>query len=98
MTKVFASKETAVDRISEIVANLWNGNSGFQGRLDPEEMRDLCSSIMLQHSTPEEVMEIGDRELTRIINDLMAFEAMSGLLDGLAPEQIEEFDAAVAGR
>ncbi|NER33055.1 MAG: hypothetical protein F6J93_03075 [Oscillatoria sp. SIO1A7] len=98
MTLISASKDSAIARISEIVANLWNGTSGFQARLNPDEMRELCSSIMLKHSTPEEVMEISDRELTRIINDVMAFEAMSGLLDGLAPEQIEKFDAAVAGR
>ena len=42
-------------------------------------------------------MEICDRSLTRIINDVMTFEAMSGLLDGLGPEQIEKFEAAVAG-
>ena len=39
MTLISGSKETVIARISEIVANLWNGNSGFQSGLDLDEMR-----------------------------------------------------------
>ncbi|MBC6422997.1 MAG: hypothetical protein GDA43_18505 [Hormoscilla sp. SP5CHS1] len=53
---------------------------------------------MLESWSPEQVMEIPDDELTDIMKDIMVFQAMSGLLADLTPEEMEIFDAAVAGR
>jgi len=96
--------KTAVDmtgevrtRISEIVSNLIQNKSIFQ-KFDPAEMSKMLSDGMLETWTPEQVMEIPDDELTDIMKDIMAFKAISGLLADLTPEEMEIFDAAVAGR
>jgi len=96
--------KTAVDmtgevrtRISEIVENLIQSKSIFQ-KFDPAEMSKMLSDGMLETWSPEQVMEITDDELTDIMKDIMVFEAMSGLLADLTPEEMEIFDAAVAGR
>ncbi|MBC6479871.1 MAG: hypothetical protein GDA56_20915 [Hormoscilla sp. GM7CHS1pb] len=84
-------------RISEIVENLIQSKSIFQ-KFDPAEMSKMLSDGMLETWSPEQVMEITDDELTDIMKDIMVFEAMSGLLADLTPEEMEIFDAAVAGR
>jgi len=96
--------KTAVDmtgevrtRISEIVENLIQSKSIFQ-KFDPDEMSKMLSDGMLETWSPEQVMEIPDDELTDIMKDIMVFKAMSGLLADLTPEEMEIFDAAVAGR
>ena len=96
--------KTAVDmtgevrtRISEIVSNLIQSKSIFK-EFDPDEMSKMLSDGMLETWSPEQVMEIPDDELTDIMKDIMVFEAMSGLLADLTPEEMEIFDAAVAGR
>ena len=96
--------KTAVDmtgevrtRISEIVSNLIQSKSIFK-EFDPDEMSKMLSDGMLETWSPEQVMEIPDDELTSIMKDIMVFKAMSGLLADLTPEEMEIFDAAVAGR
>ena len=96
--------KTAVDmtgevrtRISDIVSNLIQSKSIFK-EFDPAEMSKMLSDGMLETWSPEQVMEIPDDELTDIMKDIMVFEAMSGLLADLTPEEMEIFDAAVAGR
>lgn len=96
--------KTAVDmtgevrtRISEIVENLIQSKSIFK-EFDPVQTSQRLSNRMLESWSPEQVMEIPDDELTDIIKDIMVFQAMSGLLADLTPEEMEIFDAAVEGR
>ena len=96
--------KTAVDMtgevrtsISEIVSNLIQTKSLFK-EFDSNEMSKMLSDGMLETWSPEQVMEIHDDELTEIMKDIMAFKAISGLLADFTPEEMEIFDAAVAGR
>jgi hypothetical protein len=86
-----------INRIFPIVENLFQGNSLFQVRLNKEEILQLLVKLFEKFSL-EEFKTISDRELTRRIRKIMTVEAVSGTLNDLTPEQLEVFDAAVAGR
>ncbi len=45
-----------------------------------------------------EFLAIADNELTRRIKQRMVFEALSGLLSDLSPEQLQVFNEAIARR
>ena len=98
MTRVSMDRETIIPRVTKIVDNLFQSTTVFQERLDQADMSQLCASLMLKRWNTQEAMEITDAELTDVIKDVMVFEAMYGLLEGLTPEQMKMFDAAVEGR
>lgn len=85
------------DRISAIVKHLIDTKSLFKD-LDPLETSQIQTEDLLEIWSPEQAMDIPDDELISIINDIMAFKAISGLIADFTPEEMEIFDAAVEGR
>jgi hypothetical protein len=97
MAEVSVEKNAVLSRISEIVESLIQGKSIFQ-ELDKSEMIQLLSTLLLKNWSSEQVMAIPDDQITSIIKDVMVIEVMSGLLNDFTPEEMEAFEAAVAGR
>jgi hypothetical protein len=85
------------NRITPIVDKLINGNSLYQVKLNRQEMIEMLVELFEQFST-EEMADINDYEISRRIRKILTLEAVAGTLNDLTPEQIETFDAVVAGK
>ncbi|MCG6137313.1 MAG: hypothetical protein MET45_22205 [Nostoc sp. LLA-1] len=85
------------NRITPIVDKLINANSLYQVKLNRQEMIEMLVELFEQFST-EEMAAINDYEISRRIRKILTLEAVAGTLNDLTPEQIETFDAVVAGR
>lgn len=93
-----ASQNATFARISGIVEKAIQEDSQFQQELDPEEMISIVYTTIEENLSAEQLHAIDDRELTRRIEKMLVLELLSGMLDDLSPEQMENFDAAVEGR
>jgi len=93
-----ASKNATFTRISGIVENAIQEDSQFQQELDPEEMISIVYTTIEENLSAEQLHALDDRELTRRIKKMLVLELVSGMLDDLSPEEMENFDAAVEGR
>ncbi len=91
-------KTEALRRISKLTDKELEASEVFRRLIDKIEFLDIWSEQMEGNVTPEELLSISEEELTRRIGQMMAGEAMGTLLDGLTPEEIEIFNAAVEGR
>lgn len=85
-------------RIANFVKKLMPTRSIFQERLNEAEMIEIIIN-MFTDEIPEEkrrpVESIDDRELEKIIYDVMVLESVSGTLNDLTPEEMAIFDDAV---
>ncbi|MCC5598482.1 hypothetical protein [Nostoc favosum] len=97
MQEVFSYHQELINRISPIVENLFKGNSLYQVKLNQREIIQMLVELFGKFS-PEEMREIKDDDLIDRIDSILVFEAVSGTLNDLTPEQIAIFDAAVEGR
>ena len=91
-------KTEALRRISKLTDKELEATEVFGRLIDKIEFLDIWSEQMEDNVTPEELLSISEEELTRRIGQMMTWEAMGTLLDGLTPEEVEVFNAAVEGR
>ncbi|GAP95782.1 hypothetical protein [Leptolyngbya sp. NIES-2104] len=94
MTQATDLKQVVEDRITRIVDQLRQEHPVFQECDRTKQIREHTDG-MLEIWQPQQVLDIPEDELISIIQDIMAFEGMSGLLKDLTPEQIQRFDEAV---
>lgn len=95
MTQASVEKNTAIKRISEMIDQTMENNSIYQ-KLNRDELIETFSKILDQIS-PVEINSLDKQELASRIEGVMTVEAISHLLDDFTPEQIEIFEAGVAG-
>ena len=95
MTQASLEKNTALQRISEMIDNIMESKSIYQ-KLDRDKLIETFSKL-LNKISPKEIIYLDNQELTKRIEGVMTVEAMSHLLDDFTPEQIEIFEAGVAG-
>ena len=98
MTQSTIEKDAVTARISRRVEELMEKESWFREKLNLEEMVNYVSGLIEEYLSTEELQEIDDEDLSDRIDKVLAFEAISGTLNDLTPEQMEIFDAAVEGR
>ncbi|MCH8292288.1 hypothetical protein IH992_14435 [Candidatus Poribacteria bacterium] len=91
-------KNTALNRISKIVDQVFKESEIFNEEVDKTEFMQVYSDLIDNGSSPKELISIADEELTRRVRQLMATELLGTLLDGLTPEDIRIFNEAVEGR
>ena len=91
-------KNTALNRISKIVDQVFKESEIFNEEVDKTEFMQVYSDLIDNGSSPKELISIADEELTRRVRQLMAAELLGTLLDGLTPEDIRIFSEAVEGR
>lgn len=94
MTQATDLKQVVEDRITRIVDQLRQDHPVFQDVDRTKQIREHTDG-MLKIWQPQQVLDIPEDELVSIVRDIMAFEGMAGLLRGLTPEQIQQFDEAV---
>ncbi|NET40732.1 hypothetical protein [Okeania sp. SIO2B3] len=66
-------------------------------KLDRNELIETFSKL-LDKISPQEINSLDNRELTKRIEGVIIVDAMSHLLDDFTPEQIDFFEAGVAGK
>lgn len=86
-----------LNRISPIVDTLFQNHSFLNEKLDKHEMIYFLVNTLMRKYSGEQIQTINDEDLKGIIEGLLLIEAVAGTLNDLTPEQIEQFDAAVAG-
>ncbi|WP_233258494.1 hypothetical protein [[Phormidium] sp. ETS-05] len=86
-----------LSRIESIVDQLMHSNSLYQEELSKDEMMSIYDNL-LDKVSPEMLMALDDERLTKRVRRVMATQMMTKLLDGLTPEEVEIFNAAVEGR
>ena len=91
-------KIEALRRISKLTNKELEASEVFRRLIDKIEFLDIWLEQVEDNVTPEELLSISEEELTRRIGQMMTWEAMGTLLDGLTPEEVEVFNAAVEGR
>lgn len=87
-----------IQRLSPIFDNLFQHNSLFAERLDKQEMIYLEANLLMRKFSFEQIQAISDDDLKSRIEGILIIEAVAGTLNDLTAEEIEKFDAAVAGR
>ncbi len=97
MAEVTTSKNIVLSRIESIVDQLMHSNSLYQEELSKDEMMSIYDNL-LDKVSPEMLMALDDERLTKRVRRVMATQMMTKLLDGLTPEEVEIFNAAVEGR
>ncbi len=97
MMQLCDNKETILRRISIILDQLLQSDSLFQEKLDKDELLHIFSNL-LERVLPETLIGLDDEQLKKRVYRVMATEALSHLLDNLTSEEINTFEAAVAGR
>ena len=97
MAEVTTSKNLVLSRIESIVDQLMHSNSLYQEELSKEEMMSIYDNL-LDKVSPEMLMALDDERLTKRVRRTMAIQMMTKLLDGMTPEEVEIFNAAVEGR
>ena len=93
-----ASKNATLARISGIVEKAIQEDSQFQQELDRGEMTTIVYTTIAENLSAEQLDAIDDREFARRIKKMLVLELVSGMLDDLSREQMENFDAAVERR
>jgi hypothetical protein len=96
MLKLSGNSVDLLDRIVEIVAHLLQSEILFKN-LQQDEVMKIFSDLLESSSWIASLNWDEDR-LVRNVDWVMAVEATSGLLKDLTPEEMEIFDAAVAGK
>ena len=97
-TSTSTLKESQQIRLANFVKKLMPAQSMFQESLKEDEMISIVIN-MFTDEIPEDkrrpVESIDDRELEKIIYDVMVLESVSGMLNDLTPEEMAKFDDAV---
>jgi hypothetical protein len=96
MLKLSGNSVDLLDRIVEIVTHLLQSEILFKN-LQQDEVMKIFSDLLESSSWIASLNWDEDR-LVRNVDWVMAVEATSGLLKDLTPEEMEIFDAAVAGK
>ena len=91
-------KDMALNRISQIVNQVFEVSEVYREEVDKAEFMQYFSDRMENGLPPEEMLSVTEEELTRWIRQHLAIDVLSGLLSDLTPEEMEIFDAAVEGR
>jgi len=91
-------KIEALRRISKLVDKELEASEVFRRTVGKTELMETCSRLMEKKVSPAELLSISEAELTHRIEQMMAGRVLETLLDGLTPEEIEIFNAAVEGR
>ncbi len=94
MTQATDLTKAVESRITQIIDQLQQEYPVFQELDRTQQIREHTDG-MLQHWQPQQILDIPEEELIRIIRDVMTFDSMAGLLNDLTPEQMQRFDAAV---
>ncbi|GAB4305566.1 MAG: hypothetical protein Fur0025_47650 [Oscillatoriaceae cyanobacterium] len=97
MAEVTTSKNLVLSRIESIVEQLMHSNSLYQEELSKDELMSIYANFLDKFS-PEILMNLDDERLTKRVRRTMAIQMMTKLLDGMTPEEVEIFNAAVEGR
>ena len=84
-------------RLSDTIERLLQRDPLFQ-KLDTIDRVQQIAAMLEEDYSPDELDAIADRELEEIVDFTLALETVSGTLNDLTPEQIEQFEAAVTGR
>jgi hypothetical protein len=95
MLKLSGNSVDILDRILEIVTHLLQSEILFKN-LQQDQVMKIFSELLESQSWMESLVWDEER-LVRNVDWVMAVEATSGLLKDLTPEEMEIFDAAVAG-
>jgi hypothetical protein len=96
MLKLSENSVDLLDRIVEIVTHLLQSEILFKN-LQQDEVMKIFSDL-LESSRWIASLDWDEDRLVRNVDWVMAVEATSGLLKDLTPEEMEIFDAAVAGK
>lgn len=97
MIQISDRKSAVLSRISDIVDRIMQSRPVYQEELTKNEVMEKFATL-LNNIFPEQLMELDDEKLTKRVNGVMSVELMTHLLDGLTPEEVETFNAAVEGR
>jgi len=97
MQEVTSYHQELLNRISPIVEKLFKSNSLYLVKLKKQEMMKRLIELFGKF-TPEEMKIIQDEELTHRIDKILVFEAVSGTLNDLTPQQMTIFDESVEGK
>jgi hypothetical protein len=89
--------DTLTFRLSNIVQTLMDENPCFQEQLDRQKIMEMLLNVF-ESVNRDSILLLEDQELLRRVDRLMATELVYGMLDTLTPEEMAQFDAAVAGR
>lgn len=86
-----------INRISPMIDTLFQKYSLSNEKLDRQEMIYFLANMLMRKYSDEQIQTINNEDLKDMIEGLLLIEAVAGALNDLTPEQIEQFDAAVAG-
>lgn len=89
--------DTLTFRLSNIVQKLMDENSCFREQLDRHKITEMLLNVF-ESVDRDSILLLEEEELLRRVDLLMATELVYGMLDTLTPEEMAQFDAAVAGR
>ncbi|MBW4444220.1 MAG: hypothetical protein KME10_23940 [Plectolyngbya sp. WJT66-NPBG17] len=94
MTQATDLTKVVESRITQIIDQLQQEHPIFQDLDRTQQIREHTDG-MLQHWQPQQILDIPEDELIRIVRDVMTFDRMAGLLEDLTPEQMQRFDESV---
>ncbi|XWK90860.1 MAG: hypothetical protein U7127_12695 [Phormidium sp.] len=97
MVQISDCQSAVLSRISDIVDRIMESRPVYQEELTKNEVMEKFASL-LNNIFPEQLMVLDDENLTKRVKGVMSIELMTHLLDGLTPEEVETFNAAVEGR
>lgn len=97
MVQTSDRQSAVLSRISDIVDRIMQSRPVYQEELTKNEVMEKFASL-LNNIFPEQLMVLDDEKLTKRVKGVMSVELMTHLLDGLTPEEVETFNAAVEGR
>ncbi|MBC6418070.1 MAG: hypothetical protein GDA44_04415 [Prochloron sp. SP5CPC1] len=86
-----------LSRITKIVGELFQENSRYREKLDPEEMIQYLAEVFGEFA-PGEMEQIEYDDLKKRMNSILVVESVAGCLNDLTPEEMRIFDEAVEGR
>ncbi|MDJ1178311.1 hypothetical protein PJF56_05505 [Roseofilum sp. BLCC_M91] len=89
--------DTLTFRLSNIVQKLMDENPCFREQLDRQKIMEMLLNVF-ESVDRDSILLLEEEELLRRVDLLMATELVYGMLDTLTPEEMAQFDAAVAGR
>ena len=92
-----SATDTLTFRLSNIVQKLMDENPCFQEQLDRQKIMEMLLNVF-ESVDRDSIFLLEEQELLCRVDRLMATELVYGMLDTLTPEEIAQFDAAVAGR
>lgn len=95
MNEVSGEENAIIARLSPVLENLIQSNSLFQ-ELDQDKMLTNLSILLGETFSSEDLRAMSDDILIPRIRGILAVEVMSKLISDFTPEEISEFNAAVA--